>query len=716
MRKIFEPHNVLKEIYGFDTFRPTQEGIIDAVLSGKDGLAVLTTGGGKSLCFQIPALSCEGTTLVISPLISLMKDQVDALNARGVKAGYINSSLTPEESIERMTTLRAGGYRLFYAAPERLVNEDFIDALKGIEIPFVAVDEAHCISTWGHDFRISYTKIAGIVDDIGNAHGKRIPRFAYTATATQEIRDDIVKQLGMEDPYIYVGKFDRPNIEFNVRESINKVQDIYDLIQQSGNKPTIIYSATIKAGQALVDELIGMNVNAGIYHGRLDSEVKNKVQEDFLNNKIQVMVATNAFGMGVDKPDVRNVIHYHMPGNIENYYQEAGRAGRDGENSNAYIFYNKRDRRLQEFFIDCTFPANELIKSVQYFIAGFGMNEPFNISHEQISQIAPDHIKPYQIDSILRVLEDQGVIKLHNFEVSDDHASIEILDANKDLELSYLSDRKRVVIDNLNAMERFCLTNLCRRRYLLRYFGERDAHKNCGSCDVCLTQKKEHERFKATIPEEAVKNVLGIVVSTDQKFEPGRLTDMLLGVNNASMKRRGFDQLEEFGSLKNWSKPDVEELFKKLEHEELLIAPARKRGALSITEKGAAVLSGEKRASIETQNASRSNRAGGAITSPVDRENEEKKVVTTNEVIDQALYAKLSKLRTHISQEIEKPIFMVFSDQMMKVIASRPPNNIEDLGKIGLTPGRVKLFGDKIIRLVSRHHELSKSDGNNFVI
>jgi len=708
MIKIKSPREVLKEVYGFDNFRPKQEDIVNAVLDGKDGLAVLTTGGGKSICYQIPALCCKGTTVVISPLISLMKDQVDALNEKGIQAAFINSSLSAEESIDVFNRLNNNELKLIYIAPERLDDENFISILKEIEIPFFAIDEAHCISTWGHDFRPSYKKISKVLNEISSSKGVRIPRFAYTATATLEIRQDISDQLQLDDPFIYIGDFDRPNIQFNVRESINKLDDISELLLQHRGESTIIYSATIKAGEALAEQLNGMGIKTGMYHGKLDSDTKNKIQESFIKNELQVLVATNAFGMGVDKPDVRVVIHYHMPGNIENYFQEAGRCGRDGKASTAYLLYNERDRGLQEFFIDCTFPSAESIKGVQYFLSAFAHNGPFNIGYEQIAQIAPIELKETQVESILRILEDQEVIKTKNLEISDDHISIDVINPNKELNLDYLVERKKNVIDNLNAIDKFCRTNLCRRRFIMRYFGTKQEHKNCNNCDVCLTQNMAKEHFSATVSQESVKNILKLIDETEQKYEASRLSDVLLGVNNASMQRRGFQNLSSFGTFKNWTKVEILNLFEKLKTESLILSNIRDGNKILLTQKGVNVLDGKSHVTIKAnESSSEIVNMRGVIKSP----SKSLQKTNTHDIFDMELYTKLSKARGILSKETEMPAFMIFSDQIMKTMASHPPRNKEDLEKIGLPPGKVTLFGDRLIRMINRHIEEEKETG-----
>lgn len=712
MRQVADPSGVLKEVYGFDGFRGEQSDIISSVLKGEDGLAVMTTGGGKSLCYQVPALCVDGTAIVISPLISLMKDQVDALRKRGVSAGYVNSSLSPDESVQVMNTFRDGKYKIFYVSPERLATEDFRESLSGINISFFAIDEAHCISTWGHDFRLSYTNISKVINDIGDIRGSRVPRFAYTATATPYIREDICRQLDLVDPFVSIGKFDRKNIQFNVLHSNNKVGVIYDLIQRHRGEPTIIYSATIKAGTDLTNTLQGMGVSAEMYHGHLPSETKNKIQEDFLNNNIQVLVATNAFGMGVDKPDVRNVIHYHMPGSIENYYQEAGRAGRDGEQSYAYMVYNSNDRNLQEFFINATFPEPKNIASVQHFLKTIYQDMPISLTYERIGQICSEHVLPFQVKGILKVLEDQGVISTFNSEMLDDEVGIEVIDGDKDVDLSKLGDRRRIVTENLNLMEKLCLTKLCRRRYLLKYFGETHPHDNCGSCDSCIKQSREHSRFSVeNIPDKVIEHILqGVKVSGD-RASINRVSEILLGVNNSSMRRMGVLDKAYFGSLKSWSKTSTALLISQVKNHGL-IQENLSSGSLSLTDDGLAVLEKRKSIAIVSRREFNFSEANSTALDPHNPNTQSDRGVspkadgingTQRAPIDTGLYDKLISLRKEIAREINKPVFFVMSDSVIKGIAKQPPVKKEELLALGLPESRVSQFGSKIMSVLDGH-------------
>ncbi|WP_134703403.1 DNA helicase RecQ [Ammoniphilus sp. YIM 78166] len=345
---LHQARGLLKRIYGYDDFRPGQERVIHDILSGQDTVGIMPTGGGKSICYQIPALLLPGTTLVISPLISLMKDQVDALAEVGVSAAYLNSSLGWKDTRETMAKAVAGKYKLLYIAPERLEADNFGALVQGLTIPFIAIDEAHCVSQWGHDFRTSYVRIASFIESLPT----RPKVGAFTATATDEVRQDICKQLGLQQPCVHITGFDRPNLTFSVLRGVNREAYLRQYIKEHRDEAGIIYTATRKVTDQVHGLLSEMGIAVGKYHAGMSDQEREQQQQAFLQDDVRVMVATNAFGMGIDKSNVRYVFHWNMPKNMEAYYQEAGRAGRDGEPGECILFFQPQDILTQKFLIE----------------------------------------------------------------------------------------------------------------------------------------------------------------------------------------------------------------------------------------------------------------------------------------------------------------------------------------------------------------------------
>ena len=342
------PKEALKAVFGYDSFRPGQEAVINAILDGRDILAVMPTGAGKSLCYQVPAMLFSGITLVISPLISLMQDQVKALNEAGVNAAFINSSLSEKELNDTFKNAYKGHYKIIYVAPERLMSEGFISFAKSVEISMVTVDEAHCISQWGQDFRPSYMDIAEFI----NILDKRPIISAFTATATQNVREDIICSLGLTNPYFLVTGFDRENLFFQVDKPQSKDRFILDYLDRHKGESGIIYCATRKNVDSLYTLLRKQHISVGKYHAGMSNEERKQMQNDFVFDYTSIVIATNAFGMGIDKSNVRFVIHYNMPSSMENYYQEAGRAGRDGLNSECILLFSPQDIIINRFLLE----------------------------------------------------------------------------------------------------------------------------------------------------------------------------------------------------------------------------------------------------------------------------------------------------------------------------------------------------------------------------
>ena len=362
-------YSVLKTYFGYDEFKKGQEKLIRGTLGGRDALGIMPTGGGKSLCYQLPAILLKGVTIVVSPLISLMKDQVDALNEIGIAGTYINSTLDEQELFIRMKEIRENKYKIIYVAPERLNTYYFKDLIKDLEVSMVAIDEAHCISQWGHDFRPSYLEIPKFI----NSMKARPVVSAYTATATKEVVEEIKELIGLNAPVVSIIGFDRPNLFYQVVKASNKFSYLINYLNNNFKEESgIIYCATRKTVESLTRKLTEKGFLVVAYHGGMTADMRQKNQDDFIFNRAQIIVATNAFGMGIDKPDVRFVVHYNMPQNMESYYQEAGRAGRDGQPSDCILMYSPSDIVKQKLLIQssCLSPDREkmLYENLQYLV------------------------------------------------------------------------------------------------------------------------------------------------------------------------------------------------------------------------------------------------------------------------------------------------------------------------------------------------------------
>lgn len=408
---------LLKIHFGYDSFRPGQEKAIDSILHGRDTMVVLPTGGGKSMIFQLPALVLDGATIVVSPLIALMKDQVDSLEAVGIPSTFINSSISPDEADHRLKQVKSGFYKIIYLAPERFYNQNFLAGLKGIKVSLFAVDEAHCVSQWGHDFRPSYLRLKEAAKLVG-----RPPIVALTATATPEVKEDIMKQLGLNDPELVVTGFARPNLQLAVIPSTTgqKLEHILNFLVTNPDMGSgIIYTGTRSKADELVELLTDNDIKAVGYHAGMDAGSRDWVQEQFMRGEAQVVVATNAFGLGINKKDIRFVIHHDLPGTVEAYYQEAGRAGRDGLPSFCLLFYHQQDRYLREFFIKGDNPEPRMIVEIYDFLLRrfeleIDPESSILVTYSEISQNLSESVPEMAIGTALKILEKQGYISRPN--------------------------------------------------------------------------------------------------------------------------------------------------------------------------------------------------------------------------------------------------------------------------------------------------------------
>jgi len=401
-RSLERARTTLRQSFGYPAFRPGQERAIGSVLAGRDTLVVLPTGGGKSLCYQVPALMLPGLTVVVSPLISLMKDQVDALTARGLPAAFINSTLTASQVADRLARTQRGEIKLLYVAPERFDSGATAERLRAMGVALLAVDEAHCISEWGHDFRPSYLRMRDVRQRLGAP-----PTLALTATATPEVRGDIATQLALRSPTVIVTGFDRTNLHYHVRPTRTDQDKDAALVQalRDHEGVAVVYASTRRNVERIAGVLERARIPAAAYHAGLDDAHRHEVQDSFMKEQVRAIVATNAFGMGIDKPNVRLVVHHAMPGTLEAYYQEAGRAGRDGQHSECVLLHSFPDRFTHEFFIKGAYPERSLVESVydalRRVVDASGMTD---LEADDIARLVPGKVGAREVDSVLRIL------------------------------------------------------------------------------------------------------------------------------------------------------------------------------------------------------------------------------------------------------------------------------------------------------------------------
>ena len=591
----------LKHYFGFDTFKGDQEAIIRNVLQGKDTFVLMPTGGGKSLCYQLPALLMEGTAIVISPLIALMKNQVDAVrmvSANDDVAHFLNSSLSKSQVDAVKRGVLSGKTKLLYVAPESRTKEENVSFLSGGKSSFFAVDEAHCISEWGHDFRPEYRRIRPLVNQIGVA-----PIIALTATATDKVRGDIKKSLGIMDAVEFKSSFNRPNLNYEVRPKTENVEkDIIRFILQQKGKSGIIYCLSRKKVEELAEVLRATNINARAYHAGMESQVRTPTQDDFIMERLDVIVATIAFGMGIDKPDVRFVIHYDIPKSLEGYYQETGRAGRDGGEGRCITFYSPKDVRKLEKFME---------------------GKP--VSEQEIG---------------------------------------------------------RQLIQETAA---YAESSVCRRKFLLHYFGEEYHQDNCGNCDNCL-----HPRSKVEATEELC-HLLTVLGELKDRFKAGYVIDVLTGRETDEVQAHNHGELDSFGCGDNHEGHYWNSLIRQAMFAGYVTKEVENFGLLRLTASGKAYLKHPTPFQVfEDVEFDAGEDTSGAETS----------------VLNEGLLTMLRGLRNDIAREKNVPPYVIFQDVSLEDMATFCPTTLEELQNVrGVGEGKVLRYGKRFCKLISDYCE-----------
>lgn len=575
--------------FGHETLRPGQAEIIADLFNGHPVIAVMPTGAGKSLCYQLPAVVLGergGVTLVISPLIALMKDQVDALRARGISAAALTSHASPEEQREILEGLRAGSYTLIYVAPERFKSPRFVAALRevGERLALVAIDEAHCISEWGHDFRPDYRRLGPIIAEL------RPPRLAaFTATATPEVREDIAAQLGLDAHKLHVRGFDRPNLHYTVEQvggAADKAARLVEHVRTREGGVALVYAATRKNAEKFAAELGAAGMRVKVYHAGLGDSVRERNQDVFMAGKLDVIVATNAFGMGVDKGDIRLVVHADIPRSVEAYYQEAGRGGRDGSATRCVVLFNHGDIRLQEFLIDASYPSAEVLRAMWKTLRDepqLGANEAE--LEGKLRRYLPGEPSAAAVGAGMRILERHGMMSrtAQGWVATrpDPNAGYPVLD------VAQLARRAEVERGKLKLMVSYAYHPRCRRQFVLDYFGDlewRDRERRCGACDMCdaalrgdgpATRLSERD-------EKAIRSLLLLIGSLHGRFGRTRIAAIATGSDDDER----FDELPERGALRGMSQRHVLDLLRALEGAGLIEASRGEYPTISTTRAG----------------------------------------------------------------------------------------------------------------------------------
>lgn len=699
-----DPLIALREHFGFRKFLHGQESIISAILGGQDALVVMPTGGGKSLCYQLPAVVMEGVTIVVSPLIALMKDQVDALTAKGIPATMINSAIGYPEQQERLRKLREGAYRLVYIAPERFRNETFTRTLSQVPIALFAVDEAHCLSQWGHDFRPDYIRLGEALAGLG-----RPQTVALTATATPQVRKDILQHLGLANPFQCVTGFERPNLSITIQhieKTAQKYQRLKEILRE--HQTGIIYCATRKQVEEVTDHLHHGGIPVMAYHGGMSDEDREKAQNLFIKRKRQVAVATNAFGMGIDRPDVRFVVHFDVPGSVEAYYQEAGRAGRDGEPAVCELLFNYADTRTQEFFIDGNNPGADVIRQVY-----LALQHAANAQHEAVLPIkdlaARAGVKnSMSVSTTLSILAKAHYIQRYDIPGQRQRGTrlLHPTAGPFDLQLDWeaLREKERRDREKLKAMVQLCYSTDCRQQSILRYFGEENAGL-CGTCDRC--RRSGGRRFRPPNEEEklivrkALSGVARMSRKTAQGWEGrygrGRIVQMLVGSRSQEVLNARLDELSTYGILKSTGTAYLNALFRELQENGLLVVSPGEYPLMTLTSKGDDVMHDRIAWQLRWPDAPSTASASTSAATVHEPHLEEMG-------FDRHLFESLKKKRSELASAAKVPPYIIFPDATLEFFTRLRPTTTEAALTIrGVGPAKAESYLPHFLDVIRSH-------------
>lgn len=695
---IMSPQDALKEHFGLESFRYPQEDIIKSILSKQDTLVIMPTGGGKSLCYQLPALLLPGVTLVISPLIALMKDQVDVLKGKGIEADMINSSQSWVQQQEILKSLKGGKLKLLYIAPERFRARSFTDSLRGVDISLVAVDEAHCISQWGHDFRPDYLRLGEALESLGHPLCA-----AFTATATPEVQKDIRTNLRMQAPRLFVSGFSRPNLTFTIRKPKTKLQK-YSRIRKliDLHKTGIIYCSTRKS----VDEVSGWLREDGqdhvVYHGGLSDKDRSAAQDRFISGKTAVAVATNAFGMGIDRSDIRFVCHYEMPGSIEAFYQEAGRAGRDGKPGVCELQFMYADKRVQDFFIEGGNPDASLIKQTYAHLhSEAGNNYEVVMPMDELVSRLGKKTNGMSVSAAIGVLRRMGMIERYDVPGGRVRGTRllqpDTLPGDLVMDAAKLDEKKRRDELKLKKVIQWAYSQNCREQWILRYFGEMNS-KPCGRCDACMLAVDSPARIldeeERVILKKALSGVARMSLRHTKhewiaRFGRDRIIKCLMGSKAKSIVQADLDKLPTWGILKAHSADFVSELFDAMAQQGMVETTDGEYPMLQLTDFGSRVMFGE----ADTDLAWPSVLIAAAPSVGEDD-------MDYDESLFKALVAKRNQLRR---QRGNVPAYTIFPNLVLKQLAALKPTTVEEAMTIkGIGPAKAESILPLFLEIINR--------------